>query len=535
MLNSASCDTVNLLSNLSVLGCLLSSGSGVRIPSGTPVQFQTSLKSGKILIRGKLLTGDEHYVTDHSRQRFITVSVAFAAFMVVLDEYIVNISLPSIAHHFNVSTSIVAHVTLAYLLIITCTLPIFGKIGDRIGLKRIFMLGFCVFVAGSLLCGISNSLLMLVGCRCIQGLGGSMLFSVGTAMIPRYLPEHTRGWAFGTISLFAGLGIALGAPIGGFITELLGWNWIFLLNVPVGIASIFIVNRVIPDDRNKTKNDKKPPSFDIAGSILSFLGLLSFIMALNQGQELGWNSPHTISLFIISAILFTLFIIQEKRYKYPLLDFNLFKIRSYAYATLAMSVSFAHYAGSNFLIPFYLILDKGLSPKIAGLIIMIYAVVYMPVGAVMGRLSDRVSIYLLPSVGLASVTLACVFFVFTLKSPGLLPVIIFTVWLGLSYGTFISSNNNLVMSSVPKNMQGIASGISRTMQHLGMILGISLYETIFSLVVPNASLDTSLSRAAVPRGVLLSGFQYAYIAGAAICSIAFILSLLTRNRKITAN
>ena len=476
------------------------------------------------------MSEEGNFITDHSRQRWIVFSVAFAAFMVVLDDYIVNISLPTIAHYFNVSTGTVVYVTIAYLLFMTATLPIFGKIGDRVGLKRTFVLGFIVFTIGSFLCGISVSVEMLIGCRCIQGIGGSMLYAVGAAMIPRYLPQHNRGWAFGLTSVFSGLGIALGAPIGGFITSALGWHWVFLVNVPIGIAAVFVVSRVIPNDRTLTIRKEKRAPFDLPGAILCFLGLVSLIYAINKGQDFGWISAPTLSLFAAAIILTAAFIIWERRCKDPLLDFSLFKIRSYCFASLAMFAAFALYAGSNFLMPFYLILVKGLSSEIAGLVILIYAVVYMPIGSTMGRLSDKISIYILPSVGLVSATIASVFFASTLGFIGLLPAIIYIAWLGLSFGTFVSPNNKLVMSAVPQNMQGIATGVNRTLQHLGMIIGVSLFEAIFSMVMPHTSLDMSLSRAAVPQDLLISGFHYAYIAGAAICVIGFIFSLLTRNR-----
>lgn len=187
-------------------------------------------------------TMNERMLINPSRQRWIVISVAFSSFIVVLDAYIVNVSLPAIARYFNVGTSDVVHVIVAYLLIITSTLLLFGKLGDRFGFKKFFMLGFCFFTAGSLLCGISPTLGILIASRCLQGIGGAILYAIGTALIPKHLPEHRRGWAFGTVATAAGLGMAIGAPVGGFITQLLNWHWIFLINVPVGTAICHITS-----------------------------------------------------------------------------------------------------------------------------------------------------------------------------------------------------------------------------------------------------------------------------------------------------
>jgi EmrB/QacA subfamily drug resistance transporter len=470
-------------------------------------------------------------VPSRSQQLLIVGSIAFAVFMGALDIYIVSISLPAIAHHFNVGTSDAVHVLLAYLLVMTSTVPIFGKLGDKVGLKRLFSLGFCLFVIGSFLCGISLSLGMLVGSRCLQGIGGGMLSAVALAMIPRYVPKQHRGWAFGITSTAAGLGLVVGAPLGGFITEALRWNWIFLVNVPVGIAAIFFARRFIPSDETPAISMTKGRAFDVVGAVLSFFGLLFLVYALNRGQEAGWDSALTISLLVASVVLLISFIMWEKRCHDPLLDLSLFKIPGFFYGTLASLAAFAVGSGTFFLLPFYLVFVKKLSASTAGLVLMIYSVVYMAVSPFMGRLSDKVNPRVLCSSGMALATAVSIFFVFTLKLPGLLPVILYLLGMGLLYGIFVPSNSNLVMGVVPEERQGIASGVFRTMRNLGLVIGVALFETIFSLVIPRTALDTSLTRLTIPQDVLISGFRNSYIVGAFVCGLAFVLSCLARGES----
>jgi EmrB/QacA subfamily drug resistance transporter len=468
--------------------------------------------------------------TSRSQQHGILGSITFATFIVSLDIYIVSISLPTIAHHFDVGTSDVACVMLGYLLVLASTLLVFGKLCDRFGFKKVFSLGFYVFTIGSFLCGVSPTLQMLVCARCLQGLGGAMLVAAGPAMIPRYLPEEHRGWAFGINSTAAGLGMALGAPVGGFITELLTWNWIFLVNVPLGIAAIFFARRVIPSEKPPAISRMKGPSFDVVGALLSFVGLLFLIYALNRGQEAEWASALTISAFLASCVLLVSFVIWEGRCHDPLLDLSLFRIRSFLYATLSSIAALVLYGGSLFLLPFYLVFVKNLSPGMAGLVLMIYAVVYTLVSPLMGRLSDKVSPRILCSSGMALATAACIFFASTLQLPALAPVIVYTVWLGVSYGMFNAPNNNLVMSVVPEDRQGIASGVFRTMRSVGLVIGVALFETIFSMVIPQTVLDTSLSRVALPPDILVTGFRNSYIVGAFVCGLAFVLCLLAKEK-----
>lgn len=459
-----------------------------------------------------------------TQQRWIVISVTFASFLVVLDTYIVNVSLPSIAHFFNVSTSDVVRVVVAYLLIITSSLPLLGKLGDKFGFKRLLTFGFCIFTVGSFLCGISPTLNILIICRCIQGIGGAILYAIGTALIPRYLPENRRGRAFGIIATAAGLGMSLGAPVGGFITQWLSWHWIFLINVPAGIAAVFVVLHAIPGKDTPPAGHHKTSSFDFAGAVLSLLGLLALVYALNRGQEASWLSPTVISLFSISAILLAAFFIWEKRCADPLIDLTLFKIKGFRYAALA---------GNNFLLPFYLIYIKGLSMSTTGLVIMIYSVVYMIASPLMGRLSDKIHPAVLFSSGMASAMLAFIFFAFILKLPGLLPVIVFIIWLALSLSAFIAPNNNEIMNTAPVDKQGISSAVYRTLQNLGMVLGVSLLETIFSQYIPVNEMTNSLSRSAVSQDVLFQGFQSAYLAGAVICGAGLVLSVLAKAKKET--
>lgn len=469
-------------------------------------------------------------IGDKKHQSWIVLSVAFASFMAALDTYIVNVALPAIAHYFDTGTSDVALVAVAYLLVVTSALPIFGKIGDRIGFKKVFIMGFAFFTIGSLLCGLSPYIYILVGSRCIQGAGASMLYAVGMALIPRYLPQERRGWAFGMVATMAGLGVVVGAPLGGVITQYLNWHWIFLINVPVGIAAIIVAHKVIPGE-GIDKTNKSSSPFDIVGALTSFLGLAALVSGLNKGQEMGWEHPGIIAAFCISGVLLTTFIIWEKYCKDPLLDLSIFKISSFKYGAFAALFPWAVFAGGNFLLPFYLQMEKGLQPSMVGAVFLISSVIYIITSPLMGRLSDKVGKRILCCFGAIGAAAASLFFVFSLSCDSLFPVMIYLAVMGLSMGAFVPANNNLTLGSVSEESQGASSAASRALINLGMVLGVAIFETIFNAALPSSALNTSVISADIPQTLLNEGFRNAFMAGAIICVAGFILSLLAREDR----
>jgi EmrB/QacA subfamily drug resistance transporter len=474
-------------------------------------------------------------IEDRSRQRLIVISVAFSAFMAALDTYIVNVALPTIAHYFNAGTNDAALITLSYLLIITSTLPIFGKVGDRAGFKPVFIAGFILFTLGSLLSGFAPHIYLLVGCRCIQGMGAAMLYAVGMAMVARHIPAESRGWAFGITATMAGLGVVVGAPLGGIITQFFSWHWIFWINVPVGIAAIIMALKVMPDDRVKASPGARMIPFDVTGAVLIFLSLTLLVMGINRGQQFGWAHWGILAMFALSAILFTWFILQERKCADPLLKLSLFNQSSFAFGAFACMAGWALFSGSNFLLPFYMSLTWHLSTSVIGAMFLISSVVYIITSPLMGKLSDRTGAKILCWTGALSLTASVIFFTFTLSITSLVPLVIYLAWIGLSFGSFVPADNSLTLGGVPVENQGAASAASRTLQNLGMVLGVAVFETAFSGALPHSALNTSLAAAALPSDQLFSGFRNAFLAGVIMCLICLGFSLLAKENRIPAN
>ena len=469
---------------------------------------------------------------DNRRYLLIVVSVAFSAFMSGLNNYIVTVSLPTIANYFNTGTGEISRVVLAYLLTLTSSLLLFGQLGDRIGLKKIFITGYTVFTAGSLLCGLSSGINMLVGFRLLQGLGAAMLSSSGFAIIAKYLPPDRTGRSYGIVSASVALGITTGAPLGGIITGYLTWQWIFFVNVPIGAAAVIIAGKCIPGDpAREDLRGKEKKSFDLPGAALSFFGLATLLYSINVGKTAGWASPTIIISFALAIGLLAFFAVREATCACPLLDFGIFRNRTLSFALLATSMVFMWVAANTFLLPFYLEIIKHQSIQQTSMVLFLYALVHVIFSPQVGRLADRVRPGKLCAIGLASACSSSFFFSYALRLDGMAYVLVFAVWIAASYVFFFAPNSKQIMRLAPSGSHGSASGILNTTSFLSMTFGVAIFENIFSRGFHDfLPTGVSLFRAGIPVPLLIKGFSTAYAFGGVACLAAFCFSLAGQDR-----
>ena len=473
------------------------------------------------------------------------ISVAFAAFLARLNNYTVNVSLPSIARSFDVGTSQVSGVTVYYLLVITCTLLVVGRLGDRIGLKRIFVSGYGVFIVGSLLCGLSRSLAMLIAFRCVQAAGAAMLLALSFAIVAKSVPRAHLGQAFGITNTSAALGVAAGAPLGGLLAGYLSWHWVFLLNVPVALAGMVVSWRMVPSDRRRPPTATAPvrdapdsdggdpaaepgrlPRFDYLGAALSAAGLVSLVYALNTGSRAGWTSARTLALLATGVVALTAFVWRETRTESPLLDLRLLRDIRFSFALLGALVAYMYIAGNAFLMPFYLQFVHLLNPQQTGLVLLTYSLTYVFLSPVAGRLSDTHDPGRLCTLGMLSAAACAFVFAYTLRLSGLATVFVYLGWMGLSFVLFLSPNNNLVMRGAPEKQLGSISALFNTATNLGNVLGVCVFELIFAMALPGLASGGTAGLAQAPVGSLVSGFSGAYVLGGGLCLLGVGLSIL---------
>lgn len=464
------------------------------------------------------------------------IAVVAAGFMIRVDVYIINISLPSMARFFKVTTGEIAYITFVYLLFVTSTMLLFGRLGDRLGLKKLLVAGYLLFAASSFVCGISSSLAMLIVSRCFQGLGGALLFTSAFGIIPKIVPQEMEGGAYGLWSTACGLGITVGAPLGGIISGFFTWRWIFFVTVPAGLAAAFLAARVIPSDGETAESAPAGlRDFDIAGALLNLLGLGALVFALNRGPVLGWSSFSVLSALAASGALLGCFVLRERSHPDPLFPLVLFRRRGFFYVVLAGLLGYLLVSGTSFLLPFYFELVHGLKPQTCGLMMLLYAVLLAVVSPKAGRTSDRIDPRILGALAMALMAIGYGAFSLSLDLPDLMPAIFFLLLLGFASGLFFSPTNHLAMSAAPREKRGVCSGVYQTAANLGMVLGVCLFETAFSQRAgPIGGEVGEAVSGSVALGNLLGGFRNAYFLGAIVCLVGlgvFGVSLKTIKRE----
>ena len=294
----------------------------------------------------------------------ILVLICFAQFMVVLDATVVNVALPSIQKDLGLSEANLQWIVNAYTLAFGGFLLLGGRAGDLLGRKRLFLFGLVVFTVASLLNGLAVDSAMLIACRGLQGLGAAFISPAALAIISTTFEEGSeRAKALGVWAAIAIGGSAVGLIVGGALTQLLSWPWIFFINVPVGIAVFAFSLRYLPESRAETEHR----SFDVAGAVTVTAGLMSLVYAIVQGPEKGWTSVQTIGTLVLSVVLLVSFVVIEQRSKAPLVRLSIFRVRSLLTANTTMFLVGAGLFAMFFFNSLYLQRVLGYGPLKAGL------------------------------------------------------------------------------------------------------------------------------------------------------------------------
>jgi EmrB/QacA subfamily drug resistance transporter len=267
---------------------------------------------------------------DENKKWWTLAAVAFGLFMIMLDNTIVNVALPSIQRSLHMSISSLEWIVTAYALTFAALLITGGKLGDLYGRKRMFIAGLVVFTLASLACGLAPNAGFLIGARAVQGVGAALMNPATLSIITATFPPKERGQAIGIWAGVSALALAIGPLIGGLIVDNINWHWIFYVNVPVGVVGIIVSRWVIAESRDTSHEQ----SIDLPGLVTSGGSLLALSYALIEGNQRGWGSPEIIGLFVGAAVLLAVFVWLELRQRLPMLDLGLFKIGSFAGANI---------------------------------------------------------------------------------------------------------------------------------------------------------------------------------------------------------
>ncbi|RPI19110.1 MAG: MFS transporter [Ignavibacteriae bacterium] len=454
----------------------------------------------------------------------LTLTVCIVHFLLGLDINIVSVSLPTISQSFNITPASASKVVWIYFLVLTCFLPLSGKLGDQFGFKKLYLLGIFTFLAGAVLCGLSTSFEMLVAFRILQAAGGAILFSITPAIISSYLPEGMKGKAFGINYAFVALGGVVGRAFSGYLLDAYGWSSIFFINIIPGIAALVLALRYIPS----VSPSNKKVFFDVLGSIYIFIGLFFLLFAINNGQQMGWMNQYITTSFIIAAVFIYLFIKREIDIPAPLFNLNYLKKKKFSFPLISFSVVYIVTNGMVFLFPFYLQWIKSLSKQETGLLMTIPSVMQIVSGFFGGYLSDKKSIRIICTYGIILTFLSYLFFYFLDSSSDILLIIASLSLFGIAIGTFIPANTNRIMSYAGIEEKGSISALMLTVVRTGSALGVCFFAAILSVYIPQANPIT----ANVPMNIMESGFKAVFLFGTIVCLIGIYFAVRSEEKEV---
>ncbi|HTC71271.1 MAG TPA: MFS transporter [Solirubrobacteraceae bacterium] len=460
------------------------------------------------------------------RKWWTLIAVCVAIFMLLLDITVVNVALPSIQSALKSSFSDLQWVVNAYALTLAALLLTAGSLADLIGRRRVFVLGLIVFTASSFVCGLSTTPLMLNLARAVQGVGGAMMFATSLALLAQAFHGRERGTAFGVFGAVTGAAVAVGPVVGGIITSGIGWEWIFFVNVPIGIAAVAITLMRVVESR-----DPDARRVDWIGLVTFSGALFMLVFALIEGNEDGWGSTRIVSLLLGSLVLFVAFVVAELKQERPMLDLSLFRLPAFTGASIvAFAISSSIFAMFLYL-TLYIQDVLGYSALQAGLRFLPITLLSFVVAPIAGRLSVRMPVryllgggLLLVSAGLLAMTAIDSTSDWTTLIPGF-------ALAGAGVGMVNPPLASTAIGVVHYSRSGMASGINSTFRQVGIATGIAGLGAVFQHDVTRAMLRHESHRAA-----FVGAFDDILKIAAAIAFVGAVLALaLVRQRDFVAS
>ncbi|MBM3287015.1 MAG: MFS transporter [Candidatus Eisenbacteria bacterium] len=430
------------------------------------------------------------------RPWWVFSAIGAGAFMSAFGGSAVNATLPVIQSSLGSGIATVQWVLTVFLLAVSALLLSFGRLGDILGHRTIYLWGFVGFIAGSTLCAISPSAGALIASRVAQGIGAAMLFANSPAILTGSFRAEDRGRVLGLLSMMTYIGLTAGPSLGGWIAANLGWRAVFYVNVPVGLAALLIAWRVLP--RESAQGGEK--RFDLMGAGAFTVGLLALLLFLNQGYSRGWDSAPILLLLVASVALLTLFVAVERRDRAPMLDLGLFRSRIFSAAAASAMLNYLAIFICLFLMPFLLIRGMRMSVSEAGLLLTCQPLAMAITAPLSGAVADRVGSRGPSTLGMAILATGLFLLASLDAASSRWEIGAGLAVVGLGTGIFISPNSSALMGAAPKHRQGIAGGVLATARNLGMALGVGL---------SGAILTTLLARGADLHSAIRAGFLVA--------------------------
>lgn len=459
------------------------------------------------------------------------VAIVVGIFMVILDGTAVNVALPKLQEEFKLlNLSLVQWTVIGYALAQAVVIPLAGWLSDRFGAKKIFLISVGLFTIGSGLCALANSVEMLITFRIIQGLGGGVVVPIAMAFIYRLSPPGKVGAVMGMMGIPILLGPALGPVVAGWLVEYHSWQWIFLINLPIGVIGIILGIRTLPNIGRQSV-----ASLDLLGMLLGPIAFAALVYGVSNGGidpitgKSTWMDADTLIGSGIGIVALILFVIVELRRENPLLELRVFRSGNFTKGIIVQWISQIAMFGTMFLVPLYLQQAHGYSPLKTGLIMLPQALasgLFMPIG---GKLSDRFGARPLVLAGMALTTISAFLLSNISGDSGVGTVILPLALLGAGMGLFMMPLNNHLIQSAPQNLVGRVTSLTNAAQQVMMSFAIAILMTIFTTKMKNLMVESGKQKPDLD--LYASSFGYTFLILLGIAVVGGLLGLMLQKPK----
>jgi EmrB/QacA subfamily drug resistance transporter len=448
-------------------------------------------------------------------------AVTFGLFMIMMDNTVVNVALPSIRRELGIGISELEWIVNAYALTFGVLLLAGGRLADLYGRRLIFIVGLVIFTAASLACGLAGSASVLIAARTIQGVGAALMNPATLSIITATFPPRQRGTAIGIWAGVSALALAIGPLVGGLLTEHVNWSWIFYVNVPTGVLAVLAARVFITETRDTSREQR----LDLPGLIASGIGLFALTYGLIETNGHGWTSSLVLSMFAVAAVCLAAFVLLEWRQRVPMLDLSLFRDATFAGANAVMLLIGVAMFGVFFFNSLFIQNVLGFSAVQSGATFLPMTLMIVLVAPIAGRLADRVGSRWLMGLGLTLVAISLLLFgrldaasTFWSILPGLLTC-------GLGMALSMPSTTAAVMGSVPVDKAGVGSSVINSMRQVGGAIGIAVMGALFATKLHVGPADPQFP------DQFVAGYHLAVHVAAAVALAGVILALSTIRRR----
>jgi EmrB/QacA subfamily drug resistance transporter len=452
-----------------------------------------------------------------NRKWWTLAAVSFGLFMIMLDNTIVNVALPSIQRDLGIGISELEWVVNGYALTFAVLMLTGGKLADMYGRRRIFIVGLLIFTLASLACGLATSAHMLIAARVVQGAGAALMNPATLSIITATFPPRQRGMAIGIWAGTSAMALAIGPLVGGLITQYVDWSWIFFINVPVGLLGIVVARLVITESRDTSREQR----LDLPGLITSAVGLFGLTYGLIEANNYGWTSPRILACFSVAVIGLGAFILLELRQRLPMLDLGLFKNSTFAGANVTMMLVALAMFGVFFYVSLFMQNILEFSPTRTGAAFLPMTILIILIAPAAGKFSDRVGSRWLVGIGMTLVAGSLLIFSRLDQGSGFWDLFPGLIIGGVGMALTMTPTTAAAMGSVAVDKAGVGSAVLNSMRQVGGALGIAIMGAIVA-----ASVHVPPTSPLAPDQ-FVTGFQHSLEVAAAIAFAAALIAVAT--------